>query len=117
MTDNRVAFFSTVDAVRGAEALCSIRQAQAAASTKGTYAVAVPLYEKACAKGHMAPWPPSRDTLELFAGYLRVGEAFASPATYWWAIVDESRERRCDFHLDRDWVQRVIVGVVRGLAP
>ena len=117
VTANCAAFFSAVDAVPAAEALRSIRQAQTAASTKVTYAAAVPLYEGACAKNHMAPWPPSRDTLELFAGYLRVSGAFAAPSTYWWAIVDESRERRYDFRLDRDWAKGVIVGLERGLAP
>ena len=102
LTANRVAFFSAVEAVPATEALRSIRQAHTAASTKVTYRAVVPLYERACAKGHMAPSPPSRDTLELFAGYLRVSGVFASPSTYWWAIVDESRERRCDFRLDRD---------------
>ena len=82
-TPNRAAFFSVVDAVPAAEALRSIRQAQTAASTKVTYAAAVPLCEGACAKNGIAPWPPSCDTLELFAGYLRVSEAFASPVTFW----------------------------------
>ena len=53
----------------------------------------------------------------MFAGYLKVSNAFASPSTYWWAIVDEARERRCGFHLDRDWAKGVIVGLERGLAP
>ena len=117
VTPNRAAFFSAVDTVPAAEALRSIRQAQTAASTKVTYAAAVPLYEGACAKNGIAAWPPSCDTLELFAGYLRVSEAFASPVTYWWAIVEESRQRRCDFRLDRDWAKRVTVGLERGLPP
>ena len=61
-------------------------------------------------------WPPSRDTLEVFAGYLQVSRAFAAPSTYWWAIVDESRERWCDFRLNRDWAKRVVVALGRGLA-
>ena len=64
----------------------------------------------------MTPWSPSRDTLELFAVYLRVSGAFVSPSTYWWANVDESRQRRCDFRLDRDWAKCVIAGVERDLA-
>ena len=59
VTANRAAFFSAVDTVPASEALRSIRQAQTAASRKVTYAAAVPLYERACAKGHMLPWPPS----------------------------------------------------------
>ena len=43
--------------------------------------------------------------------------AFASPATYWWAIVDEAQERGCGFRLDRDWAKGVIVSLERGLAP
>ena len=90
VTPERATFFSAVDAVPAAEVLRSMRQAHTAGSTKVTYAAAVPLYEGACTKNHMAPWPPSCDTLELFAGYLRVNKAFASPVTYWWAIVEES---------------------------
>ena len=62
-------------------------------------------------------WERAGDTLELFADYLRVSEAFASPVTYWWAIVEESRQRRCDFRLDHDWAKRVTVGLERGLPP
>ena len=31
--------------------------------------------------------------------------------------MDEFRECRCDFRLDRDWAKNVIVGLERGLAP
>ena len=65
-------------------------------------ALRYPLYEAACTRGGLAPWPPSQDTLNLFAGYLKVSNAFASLATYWWAMVEEARERRCGFRLDRD---------------
>ena len=68
-------------------------------------------------QGGLAPWPPSKDSLDLFAGYLQVSRAFAAPATYWWAIVDEARERRCDFRLDRNSAKGVVVGLERGLPP
>ena len=77
----------------------------------------MPLYEAACARGGLAPWPPSQDTLNLFAGYLKVRCAFASPATYRWAIVEESRDRRCAFRLDRDWAKGVVVGLEKGVKP
>ena len=116
LTANQTAFYAAVESVPALDALQLIRSARTADSTKGTYRAAVPLYEVACAKVGLAPWPPSQDTLYLFAGYLKVSMAFAAPATYWWAIVDEARERRCSFCLDRDWAKGVIVGLERGLA-
>ena len=78
---------------------------------------AVPLYEAACTRGRLDPLPPFRDTLNLFAGYLKVSSAFRSPATYWWAIIDVARERGYAFTPDRDWAKGVVVGLERGLAP
>ena len=100
-----------------AEALQAIHGARTAESTKGTYRAALPLYEAACARGRLDPWPPSRDTLNLFAGYLKVSSAFESPVTYWWAIVDASCERGFSFTPDRAWAKGVSVGLERGLAP
>ena len=102
VTPNRAAF-SAVDTVPAAEAPRSVRRAQTAASTKVPYAAAVPLYEGACATNGIAAWPLSCDTLGLFAGYLRVSKAFAFLVTYWWAIAEESRQRRCDFRLGHGW--------------
>ena len=80
-TPNQTAFYAAVASVPPAEALQAIHGARTAESTKGTYRAAVPLYEAACARGRLDPWPPSRDTLNLFAGYLKVTSAFASPVT------------------------------------
>ena len=116
-TRNQTAFYAAVASVPPAEALQAIHGARTAESTKGTYRAAVPLYEAACVRGRLDPWPPSRDTLNLFAGYLKVSSAFASPVTYWWAIVDASRERGFTFTPDRAWAKDVSNGLERGLAP
>ena len=110
-------FYAAVDSCPMVLALSCIWQARTAASTKGTYRAAVPLYEGVCDKVRMVPWLPTQDTLKRFAGYLRVSGAFAGPATYWWTIVDESCERRCDFRLDRAWAKGVVVGLEPDLRP
>ena len=46
-----------------------------------------------------------------------MSSAFASPVTYWWAIVDAARERGYSFTPDRAWARGVSVGLERGLAP
>ena len=102
VTPNRAAF-SAGDTVPAAEAPRPIRRAQTAASTKVPYAAAVPLYEGACATNGITAWPLSCDTLGLFAGYPRVSKAFAFLVTYWWAVAEESRQRRCDFRLGHGW--------------
>ena len=94
-----------------------LQDARIADSTKGTYRAAVPLYEAACAKGGLTPCPPSKDSLTLFAGYMKVSMAFALPATYWWAIVAEARQRSCSFRLDRDWAKGIDVALEQGLPP
>ena len=48
---------------------------------------------------------------------MKVSKAFAAPTAYWWAIVEEARQRQCAFRLDRAWARGVAVGVQRGLAP
>ena len=83
LTSNQTTFCAAVVSLPPAEALQAIHGARTAKSPKGTYRAAVPLYEAACARGHLDPWPPSRDTLRLFAGYLKVSSAFGSPVTYW----------------------------------
>ena len=117
LTANHAAFYATVEPVPPSEAVWAIQDARTAASTKGTYRAALPLYEAACLKGGLVPWPPSRDTLDLFAGYLKDRMAFASPSTYWWAVVDEARQRNCSFPFDRDCAKVVIVALERGLGP
>ena len=117
LTASQSAFYATLEAVPPEEAVRALQSARLAESTKGTYRAAVPLYEASCSKGALRPWPPSRDSLALFAAYMKVSLAFASPATYWWAIVEEGRQRACDFRIDRDWAKGVVTALERGLPP
>ena len=116
-TSNQAAFYAAVASVAPADAVRVLQEARTADSTKGTYRAVVPLYEAACVRGGLPPWPPSKESLSVFAGYMKVSMAFASPATYWWAIVEEARQRSGDFRLDRDWAKGVVAALERGLPP
>ena len=116
-TKNQAAFLAAVESVTPAEAVRALQEARTATSTKGTYRAALPLYEAACARGASPPWPPSKESLAVFAGYLKVSEAFASPATYWWAVVEEARHQPAGFHLDRHWAKGIVAALERGLPP
>ena len=83
LTLHRAKFSATVACVAPAAAVASLREARTAASTKGVYRAAEPLYEAGCAAAGMQPWPPCWASLQLFAGYLRESGAFAAPSVYY----------------------------------
>ena len=88
VTPQRAAYFGMVASVSPGAAVAALREARMAASTKDTYRAAELLCEASCVRGGLQPWPPSGDSLELFAGYLRKSGAFAAPGVYFWGIVE-----------------------------
>ena len=96
-------------------AVAGLRNARTAASTKATYRAAEPLYEASCLRGQLPPWPPSRDSLELFAGYLRESAAFAAPGVYFWGIVESARARGHELAFPKAWFDGVAKGLERDL--
>ena len=53
--------------------------------------------------------------MRSFAGYLQVSGAYLGPAVYWYAILDEARERGCPLSVDPRWIRGVVAGMERGL--
>ena len=50
----------------------------------------------------LQPWAHSAASLEVFAGYVRARVTFASPAVYWWAIM-ESTDKGHHVPFDKRW--------------
>ena len=87
------------------------------ASTKATYRAAEPLYEASCNAGSLQAWPPTQDSLQLFAGYLRESGAFAAPRVYFWAIVKSATAKGHKLPLAKYWCNGVVKGLKRNLPP
>lgn len=63
----------------------------------------------------LAVWPPSMETMELFAGYLRPSAAFASPSVYLWAVVESARDKGFQVSPDKKWANGIAMGLERPL--
>ena len=68
--------------VPAGEALAAFRAAQTSGATKASGSTAIPFYEESCASQSLMPWPPSMETTELFAVFLRASEAYKAPVGY-----------------------------------
>ena len=85
-------FVATLRDVDVGVALADLRAARTSDSTKAANGAAYPLYRLVRDKLGTPPWPPTTDTPEAFAAYLRFSWAYKAPQAYWWAIVQHTRE-------------------------
>ena len=80
-------FHETVKTVPAAQALADFRAAQTSDKSKAASRAATPLYEDACASQGLSPWPPTLESMELFAAFLRAStkqgpDAYKAPVGY-----------------------------------
>ena len=92
LTLNQEQFIATVPDVDVDVALADLRAVRTSDATKAANSAAYPLYRLVCEKLRVLPWPPTTDTLEAFAAYLRFSGAYKAPQAYWWAIIHHARD-------------------------
>ena len=100
--------------------LAEFRAAQTADKSKAAGRAATSLYEETCASQNLSPWPPTLESMELFAAFLRAStkagpDAYKAPVGYWWAILQEARDRGHYVSFDPRWADRVVAGLERGM--
>jgi hypothetical protein len=113
-------FLKTVKTVPAAQALADFRAAQTSDKSKAASHAAAPLYEESCASQGLAPWPPTLESMELFAAFLRAStkqgpDAYRAPAGYWWAVLQEARSRGHYVSFDPRWADRVVAALERDM--
>ena len=79
LTPNQEQFIATVRDVDENVALADLRAAGTSDATKAANSAAYPLCHLVCNKVQFPPWPPTTDTLEAFAAYLRFSGAYKTP--------------------------------------
>ena len=115
MTPQQEQFVTTVRDVDVDVALADLRAARTSDSTKAANSAAYPLYRLVCDKLAVPPWPPTTDTLEAFAAYLRFSGAYKAPQAYWWAIVQHARELGHFCAFDKAWADSMVLGLERDM--
>ena len=93
-------------------ALADLRAARTSDATKAANNAAYPLYRLVCDKLRVPSWPPTTDTLEAFAAYLRFSGAYKA---YWWAIIQRAREMGDFCAFDKAWADGMVAGLERDM--
>ena len=104
-------FLDTVQTLTSQEAVAPITDTRTAASTEATYRAAEPQFEAACARAAQPAWPPTVETLETFAGYLKGSAAFVGPAVYRRAVVEAVGDRGLYCRFNKKWADGVATGL------
>ena len=97
------------------EVVQQLRDSATAKYTQRIYRAAVPLYEASCVRATLVP--PTIQSMEVFAGYLKASGAYLGPAVYWFGVLEEARDRglQVDFDSDSRWTSRVVTAMLHGL--
>ena len=106
---------ATVRDVDVSVALADLRAARTSEATKAANSAAYPLYLLVCDKVRLPPWPPSTNTLEAFAAYLRHSGAYKAFRAYWWAIIQRARDMGDFCAFDKWWADGMVAGLKRDM--